>query len=54
MITIAVTARCQRCDWTAAGSWAEVDRAAGKHTRTTSHPTATMAEPAATTMTRKD
>ena len=41
------TAHCVRgCDWTAAGPWADVDKAADKHTRTTGHPTATNATPA--------
>jgi hypothetical protein len=39
------TAHCQRCDWTTAGTPADVDRAADKHTRTTGHPTATLATP---------
>ena len=38
------TAHCiGRCDWTATGPAADVDKAADKHTRTTSHPTATIA-----------
>ena len=47
MITLTATARCiGRCDWSAAGDPATVDRAAEKHTRTTGHPTATLARPA--------
>ena len=42
------TAHCiGRCDWTATGPAADVDKAADKHTRTTSPPTATIATPAA-------
>ena len=32
MIRLTVTASCLRCPWTAAGDWADVDRAAQKHT----------------------
>jgi hypothetical protein len=45
MTTITAAAHCQRCDWTASGTMADVDRAADKHTRTTRHPTATIGEP---------
>ena len=46
-ITLAASAHCiGRCDWSASGSMAEVDRQADKHTRTTKHPTATLARPA--------
>ena len=38
-------AHCHRCDWTAAGTIADTDRAADKHTRTTRHPTATVMTP---------
>ena len=41
------TSHCQRCGWTAEGTWTDADKAADKHTRTTSHPTATIATPAA-------
>jgi hypothetical protein len=48
MIKLTASASCLRCDWTAGpGEWAEVDRAAEKHTRT-GHPTATSARPAVT------
>ncbi len=49
MITVTVTAHCigRECEWTAGpGGQADVDRAAEKHTRTTRHPTATLARPA--------
>jgi hypothetical protein len=45
MITLTATAHCQRCEWTAAGSMAEVDKQAEKHTKATGHPTATVAAP---------
>jgi hypothetical protein len=46
---ITVTAHCiGRCEWTAGpGDWADVDKAAEAHTRTTRHPTATEARPGA-------
>jgi hypothetical protein len=45
-----VTAHCiGRCDWSASGDWASVDKGAEKHTRTTAHPTVTLAAPATTT-----
>jgi hypothetical protein len=45
LVTVTMTAHCQRCDWTAGpGTMADVDRAADKHTRTTGHPTATKGE----------
>lgn len=37
------TAHCQRCDWTAVGTWIDTDKAAEKHTKTTRHPTVTVA-----------
>ena len=41
------TAHCiGRCDWTAAGTWPDADKAAQTHTRKTRHPTATIATPA--------
>jgi hypothetical protein len=47
MITVTASARClcPGCGWIAAGTMAAVDRAADKHTRTTGHPTATIATP---------
>ena len=45
--TMTATAHCQRCSWTAAGTWIDADKAAEKHTKTTRHPTATIATPAA-------
>jgi hypothetical protein len=39
------TAHCQRCDWTAAGTPADADKAAEQHTRKTGHPTATVTAP---------
>ena len=48
--TLTASAHCiGRCEWTAAGSMAEADKQAEKHTRTTRHPTATLATPATTT-----
>jgi hypothetical protein len=45
MITVTATASCPICDWTAGpGEWADVDRAAERHTRT-GHPTITSAKP---------
>jgi hypothetical protein len=42
MMTVTASAHCiGRCEWTASGSMAEVDKQAEKHTRTTRHPTAT-------------
>ena len=42
------TAHCiGRCDWTTTGPWPAADKAAERHTRKTSHPTATCATPAA-------
>lgn len=39
---LVTTARCLSCDWTAEGAWADVDRAAERHTtRPPKHPTAT-------------
>ena len=46
------TAHCHTCDWTTTGTWTDVDKTADKHTRTTSHPTATIATPAAKGTTR--
>ncbi len=47
MIRLTATAHCiGRCDWSASGDLASVDRAAEKHTGTTRHPTATLARPA--------
>lgn len=48
MITLTATAHClgAACDWTAAGSWPEVDRLAEKHTAAAKHPTGTKAVPA--------
>lgn len=47
MITLTATAHCiGRCDWSASGDLGSVDKAAEKHTRTTRHPTATLARPA--------
>jgi hypothetical protein len=45
MIALTATAHCLRCDWSAAGSMAEVDKQAERHTKT-GHPTATLAAPA--------
>ncbi len=45
MIALTAAAHCLRCEWTAAGSMAEVDKAAEAHTRKTAHPTATQAVP---------
>jgi hypothetical protein len=42
------TAHCiGRCDWTTTSTWQDADKAAEQHTRKTSHPTATIATPAA-------
>jgi hypothetical protein len=47
MTRLTAAAHCQRCDWTAGpGDPATTDKQADKHTRTTSHPTATIATPA--------
>lgn len=46
-ITLTASASCLRCDWTASGDWADVDRGAEKHARSTGHPTMTSAKPAA-------
>jgi len=52
MITLAVSARCLRCPWSAAGpgsDWDAIDRAAEKHTKAKpGHPTSTVAKPATT------
>lgn len=45
MSTLAASAHCIGCDWTAAGDPADVDRQAEKHT-SPGHATATAAEPA--------
>ena len=46
MITVTASASCLRCPWTAGpGDWAEVDKAAEKHSKA-GHPTATAARPA--------
>ena len=37
-------ARCLRCPWAQAGDWAGTDRAAEKHNKDTTHPTATVTE----------
>ena len=47
MIAVTVTAHCLRCEWTAAGDWAEVDRQAEKHMKAAGHPTAVTAGPGA-------
>ena len=44
---MSATAHCQRCNWTTAGGWIAVDKAAAAHTAKTRHPTATIATPAA-------
>jgi hypothetical protein len=49
MIAVTASAACLRCEWTVAGEWAAVDRAAEAHTRKAGHPTATKAVPATTT-----
>lgn len=50
MIRLTAQAYCiGRCDWSAAGTMAEADKQAEKHTRKAGHPTATMAVPATTT-----
>ena len=42
-MTLATTARCLRCPWTADGDPAAVDKAAEKHTtRPPKHPTAVV------------
>ncbi len=46
MITVTAAAHCLRCEWTAAGSMAEVDKQAERHTKTARHPTVTLAVPA--------
>lgn len=46
MITLTATARCHHCDWTAAGDWPTVDRAADGHTAKAGHATGTTARPA--------
>jgi hypothetical protein len=47
VIALTASAHCiGRCDWSASGDPASVDKAAEKHTRTTRHPTATLARPA--------
>ncbi len=52
MITVTAVAHCiGRCGWTAAGTMAEADKAADKHTRQAKHATATCATPATTTTT---
>ena len=42
MITLTASALCLRCEWTAEGTMADVDKAAEKHTKG-GHPTITMA-----------
>ena len=50
-MTLTAAAHCIRCDWTAAASdLGTADRAAEAHTRTTGHPTATVARPADVTV----
>ena len=49
MITLTATAACPVCGVLAEGTMAEADKAAEKHTRTTHHPTTTVAVPATTT-----
>jgi hypothetical protein len=50
VITLTAVARCiGRCDWSAAGDPASADKAAERHTRTTAHPTVTLARPATMT-----
>lgn len=47
MITLTASAHCiGRCDWSASGDQASVDKQAEAHTRKTRHPTATAAVPA--------
>lgn len=46
MTAVNVTAACRRCDWTAAGDWAMVDRQAEKHTRQARHVTVVIVVPA--------
>jgi hypothetical protein len=45
MITLTAVAHClaRECEWTAAGSMAEVDKASDRHTRQAKHATATVA-----------
>jgi hypothetical protein len=47
MITVTATAHClgAGCDWTAAGSWPDVDKAAERHTKQAGHPTGVTATP---------
>jgi hypothetical protein len=45
-VVIAIAHCISRCDWTAAGTPADTDRAADKHTLKTGHPTATIMEAA--------
>jgi hypothetical protein len=42
-------AHCQCCDWTAAGTPADTDKAAEQHTRKTGHAAATATTPGAAT-----
>lgn len=47
MIALTATAACHACEWSApAGTAAQVDKAAQRHTTVTGHPTATQATPA--------
>ena len=47
MITLTASAHCiGRCDWSASGDLASVDKQAEKHTKATGHPTGTAATPA--------
>lgn len=43
MVSLAVTARCQSCDWVPEG---DPDKAAAKHTKATGHATAVEGRPA--------
>jgi hypothetical protein len=54
VITVSASAHCLRCEWTAAGDWAAVDRAAEAHTRKAGHPTTTAATPVTTTDARPE
>jgi hypothetical protein len=40
LIALTAAASCHRCDWTATGGWAEVDRQAERHAK--NHPTVVM------------
>jgi len=47
---IVASAHCiGRCGWSASGDQASADKAAERHTRTTAHPTVTLARPATMT-----